>query len=184
MDALTLLQHRNSATQLEAPGPGPEDIAQMIRCALRAPDHGRLQPTRFLLVEGDSRQRLGQLFADALRARKPSATEDEIRKSLQAPQRAPLLVVVIARPQPHPKVPILEQQLAAGCAAHGLLLAAQALGFGAIWRTGDHARDPLIKAGLGLGTDEEIIGYIYIGTPAAAPKPLPRLDPADFIQHW
>lgn len=184
MDALTLLLQRNSATRLDAPGPGREAIAQMIRCALRAPDHGRLQPTRFLLIEGDSRLRLGQLFADALRARKPSATDDEIGKSLHAPQRAPLLVVVIARPQPHSKVPVLEQQLAAGCAAHGLLLAAQALGFGAIWRTGDYARDPLVRAGLGLGTDEDIIGYIYIGTPAAAPKPLPALDPANFVQHW
>jgi nitroreductase len=184
MDALTLLLQRNSAPRLDAPGPDRAALDQMIRCALRAPDHAWLHPTRFLLVEGDSRQRLGQLFADALRARKPAATADEIQKSLNAPLRAPVVIVVIAHVQQHPKVPALEQQLSAGCAAHGLLLAAQALGFGAVWRTGDNAYDPTVRTGLGLGAAEQIVGYVYVGTPAAAPKSLPPLDPADFVQHW
>lgn len=184
MDALTLLTQRNSATRLSDPGPEPETLATMIRCALRAPDHAALRPTRFLIIEGESRQRLGQVFADALRRRKPNASDDEIQKNRVAPLRAPLLVVVIAQIRANPKVPVIEQQLAAGCAAHGLLLAAQALGFGAIWRTGDNAYDPAVRSALGLAEHEEISGFVYIGTPAAPAKPLATLNPADFTQTW
>jgi len=184
MDALALLTQRNSTPRLSEPAPTPEALARMIRCALRAPDHAYLRPARFLIIEGESRQRLGQVFADALRRRKPDASDDEIQKNRIAPLRAPLLVVVIAQIKDNPKVPAIEQRLTAGCAAHGLLLAAQALGFGAIWRTGDNAYDPGIRSALGLADNEEISGYIYIGTPSAPAKPLPELNPADFMQVW
>ena len=184
MDALTLLTQRNSATRLGEPGPTRDELEQMIRCALRAPDHGYLRPTRFLIVEGERRQQLGELFAKALCARKPAATDDEIQKNLNAPLRAPLLIAAIANVRPHAKVPDIEQLLSTGCAAHGLLLAAQAMGFGAIWRTGDNCYDPRIKQGLGLCATEEIIGYIYIGTQIAPAKPLQDLNPAEFMRMW
>lgn len=183
MDALTLLQQRNSMPKLTEPGPGALDLEQMLRAAMRAPDHGHLQPWRFIAIEGAGRQRLGALFAEALRRRKPDASPEEIQKNENAPQRAPLVIAVIARLRDH-KVPRIEQLLSAGCAAHGIVLAAQALGYGAIWRTGDNSYDATVKAGLGLNADEEIVGYIYVGTSAASAKPLSEPPLAEFLSHW
>ncbi len=184
MDAMTLLNHRNSEPKLSKPGPDREALLQILGAAARAPDHGRLRPWRFLLIEGKARYRLGELFVSALRARKPDATPEEIKKNEEAPQRAPIVITVIARLDHNPKVPQIEQMLSAGCAAHGILLAAQALGFGAIWRTGDNCYDPHVKAGLGLSENEEIIGYIYVGSPLGAPKPLPDIRVEDLLQTW
>jgi nitroreductase len=184
MDALTLLQQRNSHAKLTEPGPDAHALEQMLRAAARAPEHGRLQPWRFIAVEGAGRQRLGALFVEALRRRKPDASKDEIQKNENAPQRAPLVIVVIARLRDHHKVPRVEQLLSAGCAAYGIVLAAQALGYGAIWRTGDNSYDATVKAGLGLGADEEIVGYLYIGTPAASPKPLSEPPLAELLSRW
>lgn len=184
MDALTLLNNRNSAPKLSQPGPDRDTLHKILGAALRAPDHGRLHPWRFLIIEGKARYRLGELFASALLARKPDASPEEIAKNQEAPLRAPLIIAVIAQPQEHAKVPKIEQVLSAGSAAHSILLAAQALGLGAIWRTGDNSYDANVKAGLGLTGDEELIGYIYLGTPVGVPKPLPDVRVEDFATYW
>lgn len=184
MEALELLQQRNSNGRLIEPAPSRADLDSMFAAAMRAPDHGRLQPWRFIVIEGDARAQLGALYAAALQQRKADASPDEIKKNLDAPLRAPLLVTVVARLRDHPKVPRVEQLLAAGCAAQGILLAAQALGYGAMWRTGDNSYDPTVKAGLGLSDDEEIVGYLYLGTPSGAAKPLPPVNLRDFVSYW
>lgn len=184
MDAMTLLNQRNSEPKLSKPGPDRETLRQILAAAARAPDHGRLHPWRFLLIEGKARYRLGELFASALRARKPDASPDEIKKNEEAPLRAPIVISVIAHLNDQAKVPKIEQLLSAGCAAHGILLAAQALGFGAIWRTGDNCYDANVKAGLGLSESEEIVGYIYLGSPLGVPKPLTQINVDDFLQTW
>lgn len=184
MDALTLLTQRNSEPKLTLPAPDRETLHRIIEAALRAPDHGRLRPWRFLTIEGKARYRLGELFVEALKLRKPDAADEELKKNAEAPLRAPLIVAVIARQTDNVKVPVVEQLLSAGCAAHGILLAAQALGFGAIWRTGDNSYDAHVQAGLGLNADETLIAYIYIGTPIGVPKPLAPLAVEDFVQAW
>lgn len=184
MDALTLLTQRNSEPKLTLPGPDREALHKIIQAGLRAPDHGRLHPWRFIVFETKARYRLGELFAEALMLRKPDASEEEIKKAAEAPLRAPLIVAVIARQLDHPKVPKIEQLLSAGCAAHGILLAAQALGFGAIWRTGDNSYDAHVNAGLELMPDELLVGYIYIGTPVGIPKPLATIAVEEFVKIW
>lgn len=184
MDAMTLLNHRNSEPKLSKPGPDREALLQILGAAARAPDHGRLRPWRFLLIEGKARYRLGELFVSALRARKSDVSPEEIKKTEEAPLRAPIVIAVIAHLQEHPKVPKIEQLLSAGCAAHGILLAAQALGFGAIWRTGDNCYDANVKSGLGLNTEEEIVGYMYVGSALGVPKPQPDIRIEDFLQVW
>jgi nitroreductase len=184
MDALTLLNNRNSEPKLSEPAPDSETVHKILGAALRAPDHGRLHPWRFLLITGKSRYRLGELFGEALRARDPEANPEQIKKNQEAPLRAPIVITVIARLQEHPKVPKVEQLLSAGCAAHGILLAAQALGFGAIWRTGDNCYDPRVKEGLGLGEGEEIVGYVYLGSPVGVPKPVEPARVEDFVSTW
>ena len=83
--------------------------------------------------------------------------------------------------QPHPKVPGSEQVLAVSCAAHGLLLAAHAQGLGAVWRTGDFAYDPYLAKALGLTGDEQILGFIYVGTPEGTLRTPPELEPQQFV---
>ena len=184
MDALTLLQQRNSAPKLSEPGPDQAAIATMLRAATRAPDHANLRPWRFLLIEGDARLKLGDLFAQALLARTPDATPADCEKAKSKALRAPLVIAVVVRYTEHPKVPMIEQQLSAGCAAHALLLAAESLGYAGIWRTGANAFDPLVMQGLGLASNESLAGFLYFGTRDGRAKPLPEHAPKDFASHW
>ena len=165
MEALDALLTRVSHARLSDPAPSPEQLDRLFRVALRAPDHGQLRPWRFTVVEGEGRRALGDLYARALASRQPDAAEEALAKARNMPLRAPLLVVAVACLQDHPKVPHGEQLLAAGCAAHGLVLGAYAQGLGAMWRTGEMATDPVVHAGLGLGEQERIIGFVYLGTP-------------------
>lgn len=183
-DVLKFLQTRNSASRLTDPAPGPEEVDAILRAALRAPDHARLRPWRFLTVRGDRRSDLGQLFLRSLLDRNPAADEAACAKAAGAPLRAPLLLVVICRLCEHPKVPAIEQRLSAGCAAHAALLAAEALGYAGIWRTGDVAFDRGFMDALDLAPNEEITGFLYLGTRDGAARPLPQLEPSDFAREW
>ena len=184
MNLLDLLQQRNSCASLTAPGPDPEQLQAMVAAALRAPDHAWLRPWRFLVIEGQQREQLGELFAHAAELRGGPLAPEELARSRQLPMRAPMLLVVIARIQDHPKVPEQEQWLSAGCAAHAVLLAAEASGFAGIWRTGINASDSTVKAGLGLAGNEHIVGFLYLGTPAGPRKKLPSLPVEDFLTRW
>lgn len=184
MDAFDLLLNRVSVTRLVEPAPTCQQLELMFRAALRAPDHGQLRPWRFLTIEHEERERLGELFVEALRQRQPEASPEALEKARKMPLRAPTLVAVIARPQAHPKVPVSEQLLAAGCAAHGLLLAAHAQGVGAVWRTGEFAYDPHVVAGLGLTDGEQLLGFIYMGTPEGSLRTPPQLEPKAFVSAW
>ncbi|QEY58692.1 nitroreductase [Pseudomonas sp. C27(2019)] len=184
MDAIELLLKRVSVPRLQEPAPTAEQLEIMLRAALRAPDHGQLRPWRFLTIAGDNRKQLGELFVQAVLSTEPNASFEQIEKTRNLPMRAPMLLVVIASVSKDPKVPAHEQLLAAGCAAHGVLLAAHALGVGAVWRTGAMAELDMVNTGLGLQDNEQIIAYIYLGTPINSLRNPPLLDPADFVRSW
>ena len=184
MDALTLLKSRNSAAKLCAPAPNDTELQDIFAAASRAPDHGRLRPWRFLLIRGEALSALGDVFAKAAMERDPAVTEADCQRFRIQPLRAPLIVVVIARIEDHPKIPVIEQQLSAACAAHGALLAAEALGYAGIWRTGVNAFDPNVHKALGLERSEEISGFLYIGSRDGQAKPLPVLEMSDFVKEW
>ena len=129
MQALDALLNRVSVPRLGEPAPTAAQRELLFRAALRAPDHAQLRPWRFLTVEGEARGRLGELLASAVLAADPQAPAAALEKARAMPLRAPLLVLVIARLNSHFKVPQNEQVLSAACAAHGLLLAAHALGY-------------------------------------------------------
>ena len=183
-EILHFLQSRNSAPKLTGPGPGVQEMDEIFAAALRAPDHAWLRPWRFLVVTEERRSALGQVFAEALQARNPEADEAALAKAANAPLRAPVLVVVITRISEHPKVPAVEQRQSAACAAHAILLATEACGYAGIWRTGDAAFDPTVHRALGLLDNEEVTGFLYLGTREGKAKPLPQLDAADFVDNW
>ncbi|SFW98574.1 MULTISPECIES: NAD(P)H nitroreductase [unclassified Pseudomonas] len=184
MQALDALLNRVSVPRLIDPAPTPEQREVMFAAAMRAPDHGQLRPWRFLTVEGQARYRMGELLAEAARFNDPLVAEAVVEKALNGPLRAPLVVVVIARLQDHFKIPKSEQLLAAGCAAHAILLAAYAQGVGGVWRTGELAYSPHVAEGLGLEVGEEVIGFLYLGTPQKEARTAPKEDISEFVREW
>ena len=184
MNVLEALQNRVSVSRLFEPAPSAEQREQLFAAALRAPDHGQLSPWRFLTIEGEARERLGELFVQGLSATNAPVKPEALEKARKGPLRAPLLVVVVACLQDHPKIPRQEQLLAAGCAAHGLLLAAHGLGLGAMWRSGAQTESPVVRRGLGLASDEQIIGFVYLGSVGGERRAPRKLAPADFVQSW
>lgn len=180
MDALVALHTRTAAPRLVDPAPGDAALEQILRAGLRAPDHGMLRPWRFLVVEGDARLKLGQLFVDALQP--PTAEEaDKLRAS---PLRAPLVIVAIAAVKDHAKVPAIEQIESCAAAVQNMSVAIHALGFASIWRTGAPAYDPRVKQSLGMKDSDAIVGFLYVGTPTTRERPAPVLNTADFVEHW
>ncbi len=183
MQALDALLNRVSVPRLLDPAPTQEQRDLLFAAAMRAPDHGQLRPWRFLTVEGAAREQMGTLLAEAARLQDADAPQAAIDKAQNGPLRAPL-VVVIARLQEHFKVPKSEQLLAAACAAHGILLAAYAQGIGAVWRTGELSYSAHVAKGLGLAANEEVIGFLYLGTPQNPPRTAPKEDLTPFVQAW
>lgn len=183
MDTIQALRTRVSIGRVTEPGPSEAVKRVIFQSALRAADHGNLRPWRFLVIEGESRERLGGVFASAAQADNPDMGNEELEAVRRKALRAPLIVVVIACCQENPKVPEIEQVLAAGAAAQNMLVAAHALGVGAYWRTGDMAYHPAVSEGLNIKDNEKIIGFLYFGTPVVS-KPAPELEVQDYFQDW
>lgn len=184
MDALQVLQTRVSMTKLVAPAPSAAQLHEVFKAAARAPDHGKLQPWRFLVIQADGLAHLSNVFFDALMQSSPSVSPSMLEKAKNMPFRAPMIIVAIAKCQDHVKVPKQEQIIACGAATQNLLGALFALEFGAVWRTGEFAYDKYVKQSLGLIEAEEIIGFIYVGTPAQAIPLPPVVDVASIFASW
>jgi nitroreductase len=184
MEALDVLLNRVSVPRLIEPGPNAEQREILFSAALRAPDHGVIRPYRFLTVEGEARNRMGELLVQALIEKGGDADAKALDKARNGPLRAPLVVVVIASLTDHFKVPKNEQVITAGCAAHGILLAAYALGIGGVWRSGDLSYSRHVAEGLGLTANEEVVGFLYLGTPQNPPREAQKPDVSEFVSAW
>ncbi len=186
MDQITFLQQRYStaAKHLVEPAPNSAELEQILQAAVAAPDHGGLHPWQFLIIEGETRQKLGGLMAHCYQQRHPQASNDQVERQRAKPLRSPLIITVVAKIQENPSVDKLEQILSAGAACQQILLAAQALGYGAIWLSGESIFDWNINDGLGLSFDDQIVGFLYLGTekqPIEQPK---RPSASHFSQIW
>ncbi len=171
MDSLLeLIKTRVSTPKLGNPVPSREQLDEAFACAQRAPDHGRLRPWRFHVLSGDALVQLGELYVSAARQQNPALDHAQAERLRGMPLRAPMIVVVSCKVAVGHKVPVWEQLVAAGCATQNLQLALHAMGYGCMWRTGDMASDPLVKARFGLGEPDQIIGYLYVGTVQEPPK--------------
>ena len=184
--AIDLLLNRYStpAKYLADPAPQGEALGLILRAAMSAPDHAGLQPWRLMLVQGAALQRMGDLFAASFQQRNPQATQELIERERSKPTRSPLLIFLIAKPQPHPKVPEWEQIMSLGAAATQMQLMAQALGFGSIWLSGDRCHDRALLERLGLSDDERLYGYLAMGTPKESCAGKTRGNPWDVTSEW
>ena len=187
MDALETLLTRSSvpARMLREPAPDGIELQTILESAVRAPDHASLRPWRFLVIRGEARRKLGEVFADALCRRDPLADGAAREKEMSRPMRSPLIVAVCAEiVEDNPKVPVVEQIVACGAAAQNMLNAAHALGYAGIMLTGKNAHDPFVKQALGLKPKDEIIGFLYFGTPECEARPKKRPAAAEFVREW
>lgn len=178
-EAIDFLLSRRSrpAKLLKAPGPDRAALTELLTAAARVPDHGKLEPWRFVVIAGEAKQRL----IAAIRARAAEAGEDG-DKGASAFEQAPVVVAVVSSPKPSDKIPAIEQTLSGGAVALGLLNAALASGWGASWMTGWVAYDrPLVEGTLGLSPAESVIGFIYLGSCDTPPADRPRPDVAALV---
>lgn len=169
--------------QLSEPAPDAAQLETLLGIASRVPDHGRLTPWRFIVIAGDARTRIGGTIAAAYRADNPDASEDKVAAEGGRLARAPLVVAVVSKAGPHPKIPEWEQVLSAGAVCTSLIVAATGMGFGATWLTEWFAFDRRVLDALGLAPSERIAGFIHIGTPQSAPTERPRPALADIVTH-
>ena len=183
MDALQALLSRISPARLAPDEPDPVRIEQILAAGLRAADHGRLRPWRFLVVRGEARHRFGELLADGLKSRNPEAGAELLEAERNKALRAPVIVIVMAVVQDHPSIPAIEQIVSAGAAAQNMLVAAHALGLGGFWRTGAAAYDPVFKKALGASEKDVVVGVLYLGK-VATPGKEKEPDPEGVVAEW
>lgn len=182
-----LINRSSTPPRLMGDTPPPRaDVDRMLAAACSAPDHGAVRPWRFHIIEGEARNKLGELFGKALLEREPFAETAAIEKEQGRPLRAPMIIAVCAKVDPSraPKVPVVEQVVATAAAMEHLVLAAQAMGYGAIVLTGKNAHDPMVRAAFDLAGEDELVGFVYLG---ATEEPTPakdRPDPAEFTREW
>jgi nitroreductase len=174
MEFLELIQTRHSVPKVK-PDPIPKTLVEkLLSAAVQAPNHHRVRPWRFVVLQGKARERLGEIMANSLKNRNPEVLQEALTIERSKPLRAPLLIAVGVDKPSEPKVLEIENVCAAAAACQNLLLAAHALGLGAMWRTGPGALDPQVKAFLGFTPDQHLIGFLYIGYPDGEGKVLER----------
>lgn len=185
-DTLDLLKQRRSVPPqfLTAPGPDAGQLETLLTIAARVPDHGKLAPWRFIVFEGGAREKAANILAEAFRAARPDAGEEQIASERQRLLYAPTIVAVVSRAGDHPKIPVWEQELSAGAVCMNLLVAAHAMGFAGSWLTNWFSFDREVLTRFGLAEDERMAGFIHIGTPTAAPADRERPVLADVVTRF
>jgi nitroreductase len=183
---LSLLSTRRSASvkAMREPGPTTSQLEQILRIAVRVPDHGKLQPWRFILFEGEARGSFGEILAKRWFELHPDMSQESLNHWRGFFLRAPTVLALISRAGPHPKIPEWEQQLSAGAVGQNILLAATALGIGCQWNTDWCAYDLKIAQVLGMSANEKIAGFFYLGTPSEFIEDRPRPDPETLLTRW
>jgi nitroreductase len=182
--ALKFLETRRSrpAKTLTGPVPSRGELGRLLAVAARCPDHGKLEPWRFIVLEKAAMSRLAQSIPSA--GARLGVEPEKIDKAVAQYADADLAVAVIGSPKPSEKIPAIEQTLSAGAVCMQLVNAALAAGWGANWLSGWASHDPAWREqNLGLMPHEWIAGFIHIGTETSAPPERPRPD-MDSITEW
>jgi len=182
MDALENILNRVSARSLVEPHPSKKEMDIVYKAALRAPDHAWLRTSSFIEVKGESLNKLSNIFVNYGKS-VPDISDEVLDKYKNAPYRAPMIIILVNTFKEHPKVPAIEQKLSTATAAQNIMLALNAMKYSCIWRTGKMAFNELIQKELGLNNNQEILGYLYIGTESGEKKKIPNLDIDDFVSY-
>jgi nitroreductase len=180
MTIFQTIKRRRSIGKMTSEVPNREQVERMLEAATHAPNHHKVQPWRFFVLVGHAREELGAVMAGALAARLDETTSDKaqalINKERGKLLRSPIIIIVAAERPNLPNVLAIENIEAVAAAVENMLLTAEEMGLACMWRTGDAAYDPRIKAWLGLSAEDHIVAFVYVGY-AAIPhlerKPMP-----------
>ena len=182
MDALELLLSRSSQPRLQAPAPSPDALENIMQAALRVPDHMGLTPWHFVVCHKDGLKKLGDIFVQA--AVIEGMGDKHIERAPQLPLRAPMVIVAIAKYTEHEKVPWIEQVASTSCAVSAMQMAAVAQGYAGVWRTGNYAQSEVVKQAFELNKQDEIVGFLYLGSSPLKTMPKPVKQSKDFFEVW
>lgn len=185
-ETLELLLSRRSvlAGSMVEPGPSGADLERILQAGMRVPDHGKLTPWRFIVIEGEARAALGREIERCYMAEEPEPKGITARALANFPCQAPLLVVVVSRLSDAKPIPEWEQILSAGAACKTMLIAAHALGFVGQWLTGWAAYSKGVGKALGLQEGDRIAGFLFFGSAGDEPKERDRPDYDDIVSRW
>ena len=168
--------------RLVAPGPTAEELDLIFTAAAQAPDHGNIQPWRFILVPQEKRAALGKAFLQALQERDANASETELNISFEKAFRAPCLILAVVNQGPtEPEIPKHERQIALGCAIQNMLLMAQALSIGSGITSGQAMNSRFVREVFRLSPNEEAMCYLTFGQVTAYKAKRKRLDVAEIV---
>ena len=183
---LDLLKTRRSAPalMLAPPGPTPQELETLLTIAARVPDHGKLAPWRFIIFEGEGRDRAGAVIAEAFARANPDVDSQRLEAERKRLALAPLVVGVVSRAAPHVKIPEWEQVLSAGAACMNLVIAANAMGFATLWITEWYAYDRSVLKSFGLSETEKIAGFVHIGRAPGPREDRARPNLADLVTRF
>jgi nitroreductase len=180
-----LLTRRSSKPALLGePGPTPGEVEKILTAAARVPDHKRMVPWRFIIFEGDARARFGERLAEICAAEEADVSQVRLETERQRFLRAPLVVCAVYAPRSGAPVPEIEQTLSAGAACFNICLAANALGYGTSWITEWYAFSKSVADLIGLQGDEQVAGFIYIGTASETQPDRERPVLDDIVSRW
>lgn len=183
-EALDILMSRQSAGPLIGPVPGDAELDKIFDIALRAPDHGRLRPARFLVIRGNAIKAYADLLAEALKRREPGTTEEMAQRTRSKIADIPLMIAVGVRIKTDAPIPEIEQILSVGASAMNILNAVHASGYSAKWITGNGIYDPFVNEALGFKAPDRLIGVIFVGTDKMKMPAMPRPNRADHVSEW
>ncbi len=185
-DTIALLASRRSApaATLSEPGPNAAEIDILLKVAARVPDHGKLAPWRFIVFEGEARDRAGAIVAELYAKAHPGSDAGRLETERKRFSLAPLVIGVVSRAAPHEKIPEWEQVLSAGAVCMNLIVAANALGFASVWLSEWYSYDRAALARFGLGDAEKIAGFVHIGRAPGPREDRPRPALADIVTRF
>jgi len=182
---ISLIETRRSGKPRDMIEPGPDSaqLDRILAAAMRVPDHGKLAPWRFVVIDSDKREAFATILRAAYLEEKPEAGRLELEALEQFATQSPTLVIVVSAPASDSKIPLWEQQLSAGAACTMMLHAAHALGFVGSWLTGWPAYSKTIEREFG-GAGDRIAGFVFMGSPGRSLSERPRPEFEAVVSHW
>ena len=178
---IAFMRNRVSQPALNTPAPTQNEWESILAAASRAADHGNLKPWRFCVFEGEGRAKLGEIYWHHALSEVDAMPESKKEAFIKKAYRAPAILLVYAKIQDHPKVPPIEQVMAASAAAQQVLLGLNALGYGGMWRSGPACFTQKTKELLTLDENDQIIGLIYAGTPKEKQATIPEVELGEYL---
>ncbi|MCP1269496.1 nitroreductase family protein [Acetobacter cerevisiae] len=184
MTPMDMLLTRASTDHLAEPAPSDAQLSEILAAAMRAPDHGKLRPWRYVVIRDEARPVLAERIVASMKRMDAEAPEFKIEKRRKRFSTMPLILALGMHLRPDHKIPLWEQEMAVAAAAMNVLNALHATGFGGVWVSGDVVDDRVLAAELGLPAPHRLAGFLFIGTPEGEQHAPKRPDPAEFTASW